>query len=1089
MPTRRSVVGIWLPVLSLLAAGPVYGQDAGGKIEGRVLDKQGDPLPAVRVIVVGTAFGTLTSPRGYYFFNGLPAGSVTLQFAAIGYASQQIRDVRVIAGQSVTHDIQMELAPVELESITIEAATNPLVPRDAVTTRQIASGDFVDALPVDRIDAALVLQPGVTRTDRGQLTIRGGRPDEVAYYLDGVPISPGFRLNTPGFLGIPPTTLDLGTNALQQATVTTGALSAEFGNAQSGIISLLSRSGGPTLMGNFGYETDEVFGTGRSLGFNRFTGSVGGPVVGRLHFFLSAMLEGQRSAEGGWESENAPIFLAAETDTVVAVPSVLDSPDADTTFVPVQSFAVVRGDCAAFKASGNPDIARNYGQECGGIRVPFSFESRYQLLGKLSYTFGSGSLLSLSLNTAQNQGRDFNYTAAFDPLYNFGHRFTNQIVTLNWRQTLTRATEQAASLDLYVSYQRDRSVSGPLTVQGEQESRDPTLGIRVSPLDLLYDFDNFPITDELVRNFLLLDGSSRAQQGEPGDFATIDRYRNNPYGVLGFSEGGGPNGLLSLQEERRFYGKAVLDWQLDRHNRVRAGAEMTRHRIGFYGHDLNFTFAGDVWIRKPWTWSAFVEDRVDVGDVILVGGLRFDWYNSDGRAPFWYDSTTGDLRYFPRISTNPDFVGSDPDAVFRSYKSHSYLSPHVQVSFPITDVTNFRFSYAHQVEVPDMAAMLRRANTDFSQSGGLYGSDLDFTKTIAFEAGIRRAFGPDMVLDLAAFARNKLSDITGRNFQLYDPVALDTVNVQRMTTADYGLVKGLDIRLDRRIGRLMNGFLAYTYQDARNTGDDPLSYLNRQSVLVSATTGLTVLPPQAVLVTRDSRPHNLSGAFALQFPADWREGTVVGTILARTGIFATFRFFSGTAYTRCAAIAGNEGFTSEQGGCTFDAGLGDFNGARLPSQKRFDLRVTRGFQVGPLIATAYLDARNLFNFRNVLRVFSAYNDVVSKAERDLHWAADSSAWATEGSAVGVRDSLGNLDLRFGGAVASGCGNWTTASLTPAAPNCIYLIRAEERFGNGDHIFDPAEMRRASDALYFVNRGPQTFLDAPRRLRIGLELSF
>ena len=84
---------------------------------------------------------------------------------------------------------------------------------------------------------------------------------------------------------------------------------------------------------------------------------------------------------------------------------------------------------------------------------------------------------------------------------------------------------------------------------------------------------------------------------------------------------------------------------------------------------------------------------------------------------------------------------------------------------------------------------------------------------------------------------------------------------------------------------------------------------------------------------------------------------------------------------------------------------------------------------------------------------------------------------------------GAVDLRFFGLVASGCDAWRTASGRPAAPDCVYLIRAEERYGDGDHIFTVAEQRRASDAFYAFDRGAYNFLGDPRRLRLGVEVTF
>ena len=87
-------------------------------------------------------------------------------------------------------------------------------------------------------------------------------------------------------------------------------------------------------------------------------------------------------------------------------------------------------------------------------------------------------------------------------------------------------------------------------------------------------------------------------------------------------------------------------------------------------------------------------------------------------------------------------------------QSHHYLSPRVQVSFPVTDRTNFRLSYSHQVQAPDFGLLLGGINTDLEFAGGnVIGSDLDFGKTIAFEFGIRHAFSDDMVLDWQPITR------------------------------------------------------------------------------------------------------------------------------------------------------------------------------------------------------------------------------------------------------------------------------------------------------------------------------------------------
>ena len=99
----------------------------------------------------------------------------------------------------------------------------------------------------------------------------------------------------------------------------------------------------------------------------------------------------------------------------------------------------------------------------------------------------------------------------------------------------------------------------------------------------------------------------------------------------------------------------------------------------------------DAYIEKPIRWNGFVEDRLDLGDVVVVGGLRYDCYDSRASRPFATDSLGVEFQ-FPRISTMPGFDLRIPTAGFRRDKSHGYLSPHIQVAFPVTDRTNFRLS-------------------------------------------------------------------------------------------------------------------------------------------------------------------------------------------------------------------------------------------------------------------------------------------------------------------------------------------------------------------------------------------------------------
>ncbi|MEO7475189.1 MAG: TonB-dependent receptor [Gemmatimonadales bacterium] len=1072
----------------MLAAGSLHAQGPTGRIEGQVHDPAGIPLPEAQVHLVGTTFGVRTDSRGHYFINNVPAGRYSLRAAYVGYRPIEARDLRVLSGQTATQDFLLEPAPVTLREIEVVGAGNLLVPRDEATTKQRIQGDVLERLPVDRVNDLLALQPGVVasgQTGPLALSIRGGRPDEAVTYIDGVPVTPGYRglgLTTPG------TQISVGTNAVEEGSITTGAASAEYGNAQSGVVSLVTRTGGSKFSGALGYQTDEPFGVDHSLGFNRLEASLGGPLVGGLTWFLSGVIEGQQSSASGRDSGKAPIFIAAGLDTTVSVPSDTTALS-DTTYVPVYRFAVARGRCGDFRSSANAGIRTNYGLRCQGIRVPGSASSVYEIGGKLKYSFGAGSRLGLSYLRSQNQRRSFDYANLYNPVALFGARSWSQVLTFSWTQNLARSAERALALELYLSYQQDHSIASPLTRQSELGTRHPFGGFMIRPLGFLFDFDNFPLNRELVENVRLNRPGTRRTPFDPesrGQYTPVDQYRNDAYGLLGWFEGGAPTGLLVLYRESRYIGKVNLDWQANRYSRLKVGAEATRYSIGRYESEL--AQPGDAYLQRPERWNAYAEDRLDFGDLVLTGGLRYDNYASRASRPFLLDTVAGSPRFGEYVNLPGAVIyeatgtfEDRPLVISRPDRSHSYLSPHIQVAFPVTDRTNFRLSYAHQVEDPDFALVLHGVNV-----GGL-GADLDFGQTIAFEFGVRHAFSDDLVLDVAAYDRDNVAVASARTFQVNDPVGQRRTTLVRVTNADFGNVRGVDVRFDVRFGNLFNGTIGYAYQHARSTGSDPLANQDKAVAIVNAIGGVIGPPPQAILPTALSRPHDLTGAVAFAIPRDWRKGSLVGSVLRDAGLYATFRYGSGTAYTPCRATEGNASALSDEGGCAEFRGAG--NSARLPPFKQFDLRVTKGFGLGRLALTAYLDARNLFNFTSLVRVFSATGTAVSPTEHARRWTSDSSLFASEARASGAYQRDGAVDLTFQGRLASGCAVWVRADLRPAAPNCVYLIRAEERYGDGDHVFTLSEQRRASDALYLVQRGLDNFTGGPRRLRLGLEVTF
>ena len=162
------------------------------------------------------------------------------------------------------------------------------------------------------------------------------------------------------------------------------------------------------------------------------------------------------------------------------------------------------------------------------------------------------------------------------------------------------------------------------------------------------------------------------------------------------------------------------------------------------------------------------------------------------------------------------------------------------------------------------------------------------------------------------------------------------------------------------------------------------------------------------------------------------------------------------------------------------------NTQRLPSFKQLDTRFNKSFGLGGVDLTAYLDVRNLLNFKNVLQVFSVNGDVRNDEERAANLQADLDDLASEGGENGAVDGDGSLDLSF---PRSDCDGWLSSKQAPAAANCIYLIRAEQRFGNGDGIYTVEEQSNAINTLYDAARGDHIHTAPGRRARLGIEINF
>ncbi|HYT84639.1 MAG TPA: TonB-dependent receptor, partial [Gemmatimonadales bacterium] len=1084
----------------LVLASSLAAQQTAGKIEGTVTDDKGAPVASAQVTIVGTSFGALTDNKGYYFINNVPVGTYTVRTKFIGYTAAEVPGVRVQGGFTLTVNVKLIPSAVAIGPVTVEAAANPIVPRDKVTSGSTVGGDLVASLPVDDVRQVIQLTPGVVETDRAAgVSIRGGRPGEANVYIDGAPV----RATNSGSQRVV-----VATNALEEASVTTGALGVEFSDAQSGIVSYTTRAGGQKLAGSLSTETDEPFGDAIRVGFNRFEGSLGGPIpnVSNLTWFASGLVQGVKSAGDvlagggirtprGMDAENVPVFVTAGVDAVV--PDTQDDGTVQTVVLP--RYVQFSGQCGQLGNTNTTlgqSIRNNYGYECQGNRRPMDWQTRIQGSGKLQYTYGTGSSVSLTgvVNGQQDRftpGRDLGNPALYR-----GQHLWSRLAVLNLNHQVTRTAERALSVNLNLSWGRDRALVAPLAPQSELETRDPTLGITFKTLEFTgIDQMPFPITEDIVRNVRNNSGL-RSPYLNRSDLLEGETKRLNPYGLAAnqWVTGGLETRVTSLSETR-YIGRLVVDWQANRFHRFTLGGDAKKTNLAFYDSPMVDQFFQDVYVAKPVQYGLFAADRLDLGDVVLELGVRWDYYDSK----YLFSGTPGVTFSAPGWNAidiaDPDPAISDTAyanslaRVFTPSTGHKALSPRIRVAFPVTERTGFRLSYAQQVQTPDFGTLLSGTNNDIpsgnTNQNDAFGRDVNWGKTILFEFGVRHAFSQDVVLDVAAYNKDKVSDLAYRTVRFVNPTDVtDTIQPNILTNRDFGNSRGVDIRFDRRWGNHLNASVAYTFQVSKGTGSDPSTYLNTFARQVSALSGDRTPPPEQAQRTNNDRTHSVVGTVALTVPSDWKSGTAVGSVFRDVGAFLTFRVLSGLPYTRI--INQGDGQTVPflafgLGGRTEEGEA--LNGAVTPWTRYLDLRINKGVRIGRLDITAYADIRNLFNFRNTERLFAETGDVVN-VKHEQNEVGDPALGTGEYQALwNEAQEAGVLEGRSTVNLTGACSTWDEPL------SCESLKRVEQRFGDGNGMFTEAEQVRAWRTYYNATFGSWRMYGDPRRVRVGFEVNF
>lgn len=988
--------------------GFVFAQSA-GKIIGVVKDKSsGEPLPGVNVLIDGTAMGAASDGDGFYVILNVPVGAYDVRANFVGYTDVVLTGFRVNANVTTEANFFMEEAAVEGQAVII-TAEKPLVEKHITQTVNLVTSEDLENIPIRGFANVVATQNSVVLQDDA-IHIRGGRRDEVGYYIDGAS-------------SVDPTRNEQFLHIIQEAVeefqVLAGGYTAELGGANSGIIRTELKTGSSQYHFSADFQTDKFAGEGSqflntySYRHHNAVATLSGPLFNnKIRFFLAG--------ENAFKGDRSVRFSKGFTLTNL-IDDNPNNPDV---------------------AAGHPDSVASYAYPDGF--TPQREEDLWALQGTLLFDLQPLQLrLSGSYSTRDQQINSFwetrNGSHPDTPMLNVLNDRTldNTLDNLLLTGKLTYVLSPTSFLDASVSF-----------FDSKRDRNDSFLG----------------------NNWLQWYDSSAVAQATNGQVQYLSRFQpKEDYEFNGFffARNGDPRNAYLTEDQNYIGGTLNFTSQANRNHEIKFGGDIRRYtlrrfaiepdvistletfgvsdirdvpttswlnggRPDNYGYDIygnqvdadGFDADGFQIAEKgknPVVGAVYVQDKVEYNNLIINAGLRYDYFDSDGQ-------TLVDP-LFPDIDQNIKNLTED---AWKDKPAFQFVSPRLGFSFPVNERTVFYMQYGKFVQLPELEANyagIASYNREILSGGRSFqdpsGFGLDPIRTTSYEIGFRQQLGSVAAFDISGFYRNVRGQLQIDKI-IPDPASgASPYNV--IVNGDFSTTRGLELSLTlRRINRLQ-AQANYTLNSSEGSGS---SRTTNVGALESGTERPSVINPLDF-----EQKHR--GSVILDYRFGNNDG---GSVLQNLGLNGLFTFNSGHPFTFAKSDVGQAN--------AYDAGvnyLGDprsrrareaVNSSTTPWNFNFDLRLDKTFAIQKsLSATVYARVLNVFNIKNVLNVYPATGNAeddgfvnnLNVAQRQAFFNDLGEAWLEQYKAINITNGQAYWDLLSGG-TAGGPGDQTTAEL-------------------------------------------------------------
>ena len=316
----------WLNILSIIVLVSQFSfAGTTGKLAGRVTAKEsGEPLIGANVMIEGSVLGAATDLDGNFYILQIPPGTYSIRFSMIGYQSLVINDVRMMVDLTNTANGALAESAVGLEEVVVQAE-RAMIQTDVTYSQANISSEEVDMLPVEEFEDVLALQAGVVMTG-GEIHVRGGRGGEISYMIDGISVTDPYNSGV---------AVEIENNAIQELQFISGTFNAEYGQAMSGIVNIVTKDGdysdysGSVSLNQGGYNSGNtnIYPQIDRIDFNNISdikGNVEGPIIpGKLSFFASGRFKHENGYLYGQRIFHPNSFVWSEVENIWKIDSLV----------------------------------------------------------------------------------------------------------------------------------------------------------------------------------------------------------------------------------------------------------------------------------------------------------------------------------------------------------------------------------------------------------------------------------------------------------------------------------------------------------------------------------------------------------------------------------------------------------------------------------------------------------------------------------------------------------------------------------------------------------------------------------------------